>query len=66
MTNCAQNSRLNNTTSIKTVDTSTYNGHLQAQQLKKQGWVIVSIGLYTIQFVKAKNDKNNEKSSSLQ
>lgn len=37
----------------KTVDTRTLKGLKQAEQLKALGWIIGSVGLYTMQFYKA-------------
>jgi hypothetical protein len=39
---------------FKTVDTSTMQGIQLAERLKAEGWIIGSIGFYTIQFYKPK------------
>jgi len=38
----------------KTIDTRTLAGIRQAERLKRAGWIIVSVGFYRIQFMKAK------------
>lgn len=39
----------------KRVDTRTLKGLKQAEHLKNSGWKIISVGFYTIDFVKENN-----------
>jgi len=45
----------------KTIDVSTIKGLKEAEKLKNKGWKIGSVGLFTVQLWRDKNNENRQK-----